>query len=106
MVTYLSMAAVYASWGSRSIRAMSLPERVPTYAELPVTPDAPPGSAWGVFGRDDALGTLNFQTPERRLAALRLAKRGTVFNHDLPMDLPNPALIVWREPYRRTQFPL
>jgi kynurenine formamidase len=85
---------------------MSLPDRVPTFAELPVTPDAPPKSAWGVFGRDDQLGTLNFQTPERRRAAAQLVKRGAVFSLDLPMHLPHPALIHWREPYRRTQFAL
>lgn len=85
---------------------MSLPDRVPTFAELPVVPDAPPHSAWGVFGRDDQLGTLNFQTAERRKAAAQLVRRGAVFSLDLPMHLPAPALIHWREPYRRTQFAL
>jgi kynurenine formamidase len=85
---------------------MPLPDRVPKYAELPVVASAPPHSAWGVFGRDDQLGTLNFQTPERRLAATRLVRRGVVFSLDLPMHLPYPALIPWREPYRRTQFAL
>ncbi len=85
---------------------MSLPDRIPTFAELPVVPDAPPKSAWGVFGRDDQLGTLNFQTPERRAAAAKLVRRGVAFSLDLPMHLPNPALIAWREPYRRTQFAL
>lgn len=85
---------------------MPLPDRIPTYSELPITPDAPPHSAWGVFGREDQLGSLNFQTPERRLAATRLVRRGAVFSLDLPMHLPSPALIAWREPYRRTQFAL
>jgi kynurenine formamidase len=61
---------------------------IPRYAELPICADAPPNSAWGVFGRDDQLGTLNFLTPERRVNAARLAKRGTVFNLDLPLHLP------------------
>jgi kynurenine formamidase len=61
---------------------------VPKYADLPVSADAPPGSAWGVFGRDDELGTLNFLTPERRAGAARLVKRGVVFNLDLPLHLP------------------
>jgi kynurenine formamidase len=85
---------------------MSLPDRVPEFSELPAHPEAPPKSSWGVFGKDDQLGTLNFQTPERRLAAARLVRRGAVFNLDLPMHLPSPALIAWREPYRRTQFAL
>ncbi|HEU0169681.1 MAG TPA: cyclase family protein [Chloroflexota bacterium] len=82
---------------------MSMPERVPTYAELPVVPDAPPNSSWGVFGRDDQLGTLNFLTEERRLAAAQLVKRGAVFNLDLPLHLPSPPFFPARAAYRRTQ---
>jgi kynurenine formamidase len=61
---------------------------IPRYADLPISADAPPGSAWGVFGRDDELGTLNFLTPERRVNAARLAVRGAVFNLDLPLHVP------------------
>jgi len=61
---------------------------LPRYEQLPIAPDAPPGAAWGVFGRDDQLGTLNFLTPERRVAAAALVKRGAVFNLDLPLHLP------------------
>jgi kynurenine formamidase len=61
---------------------------IPRYADLPISSDAPPDSAWGVFGRDDQLGTLNFLTPERRARAARLASRGAVFNLDLPVHLP------------------
>ena len=83
---------------------MSLPSRVPTYAELPVVDGAPPRSSWGVFGRDDQIGTLNFLTPERRLAALRGVRRGVVFGLDLPLHLPRPPLIPLRAAYRRTQI--
>lgn len=61
---------------------------IPTYAQLPALPDAPSGSAWGVFGRDDQLGSLNFLTAERRAAAATLVKRGAYFNLDLPLHLP------------------
>src|SRR5690348_16036748 len=84
--------------------AMSVPERIPTYAELPIVDDAPPKSAWGVFGRDDQLGTLNFVTPERRLAASRAVRRGAVFNLDLPLHLPRPPMIAMRTAYRRTNI--
>src|SRR5579859_933301 len=83
---------------------MSLPDRVPVYAELPVVADAPPKSAWGVFGRDDQLGTLNFQTEDRRLAAARVVRRGAVFSLDQPLHLPRPPMIALRTAYRRTQI--
>jgi kynurenine formamidase len=83
---------------------MSFPARIPTFAELPVVDDAPPKSAWGVFGRDDQLGSLNFLTPERRQRAARLVRRGATFNLDLPLHLPSPPLIPIRPTYRRHQF--
>ncbi len=85
-----------------------MPDRVPTYAELPVVEGAPPRSAWGVFGRDDQLGTLNFLTPERRLTAVNGVRRGEVFSLDLPLHLPRPPMIASRTAYRRTQiqFPM
>jgi kynurenine formamidase len=83
---------------------MSLPDRVPSYAELPVVAGAPPKSAWGVFGSDDELGTLNFQTEERRLVAARGVRRGAVFSLDQPLHLPRPPMIALRTAYRRTQI--
>src|SRR4051812_4898841 len=62
---------------------------LPSYEELPIVPDAPPGSAWGVFGRDDQLGTLNLLTPERRVEATSLAVQGKTFNLDFPLHLPS-----------------
>lgn len=83
---------------------MTLPARVPSFQELPVVADAPPASAWGVFGREDQLGTLNFLTPERRLAAVRNVRRGEVFSLDLPLHLPRPPMIAARTAYRRTNL--
>lgn len=40
--------------------------KVPKYSELPIKPEYPKGSSWGVFdnnGKKDVLGTLNFITP-------------------------------------------
>ncbi len=66
--------------------------------------DAPPKSAWGVFGRDDQLGMLNFLTAERRLAAAQTVRRGAVFSLDLPLHLPRPPMIALRTAYRRTNI--
>jgi kynurenine formamidase len=64
---------------------------VPTYAQLRARTDAPPGSSWGVFGEGDEVGTINFLTPERVLAASRTVRRGAVFNLDYPLDFGAPS---------------
>ncbi len=77
-------------------------ERLPAYRELPAVKDAPPGSAWGVFGRADQLGTLNLLTPQRRIAAARLVQRGKTFNLDLGLHLPARSFFDWRARPRHT----
>lgn len=71
---------------------MSLPKRLPDFAELPISPDLPPHSAWGVFGNDDQIGTLNLLTPERVVAAARLVRHGQVFALNWELELPAPPL--------------
>ena len=39
--------------------------KIPAYDELPIDPNSPESSAWGVFGKEDNLGTLNLLTEER-----------------------------------------
>lgn len=67
-------------------------QAVPSYAELPVTPDAPAGSSWGVWGDDDVLGCLNLLTPEGAAAAAAGVRHGKVFNLNLELELPDPPL--------------
>jgi hypothetical protein len=59
---------------------------------LPIKPDYPPHSAWGVFGDDDQIGTLNLLTPERVAAAARLVQHGQVFPMNWELEIPNPPL--------------
>jgi kynurenine formamidase len=65
---------------------------LPSYADLPVKPGAPEGSAWGLFGDDDQLGCLNLLTPDRVLAAARLVRKGALFPLNLRIDQPDPPL--------------
>lgn len=43
----------------------------PNFDELPLHPSHPKASAWGLWGKDDELGTLNMLTTERVQEALR-----------------------------------
>ena len=45
--------------------------RIPSFSELPLRKDDPPHSAWGLYGEDDQLGTLNRLTDETVLRSAR-----------------------------------
>src|SRR5262245_35549534 len=45
---------------------------------------------WGRWGKDDELGTLNFITPEKIVAAARTVRRGKVFSLAIPFDSKGP----------------
>lgn len=75
-----------------------IPEQLPRYAELPIRPGLPPRSAWGVFGDEDQLGTLNLLTPDRVLDARRLVRTGRVFPLSQDMDATIDAM--GRDPFR------
>lgn len=63
---------------------------LPGFDALPRTPEGV-ASAWGVFGADDNVGTINLCTPERIAAASRLVRRGALFPLDTPVDFFRPA---------------
>ncbi len=75
----------------------------PSYSELPIRDGAPVGAAWGVFGDDDELGTLNFIGADQVRAASTLIRRGTVFPLNWSLSLPKPVLF-HRGAYTRTQM--
>lgn len=78
--------------------------RIPTYQELLARTNAPAGSAWGVFGDDDEVGTLNFITPEVTRAAAALVRRGRVFNLDHRLDAFQPPVARHRHRPTHTIF--
>lgn len=54
----------------------------PSFDELPLRKDDPPFSAWGLYGDDDELGTLNILTPE----VVREAAREIQVGIRVPLD--------------------
>lgn len=52
----------------------------PQFNDLPLEKSHPPFSAWGLFGKEDELGTLNLLTPEVRLAAKTEIITGKTFS--------------------------
>jgi hypothetical protein len=83
---------------------MPTDDAFPTYEQLRARDDGPPGSAWGVFGADDQVGTLNHLTRERVLDGIACAREGTTFNLDVPLDAFDPPLIPTRKGLQHNLF--
>ena len=65
--------------------------QLPRHADLPIRAGAPAGAAWGVFGDDDQVGTINLMTPDRVIEAADSIRSGRVFSLNLPIDIPESA---------------
>ncbi|KAI9250942.1 hypothetical protein BDA99DRAFT_522269 [Phascolomyces articulosus] len=65
---------------------------LPTFDQLPIKPEYPPHSAWGVWGEDDNLGTLNLLTEDVVTEAGKCIKKGKVFALNWELEKPNPPL--------------
>jgi putative cyclase len=63
---------------------------IPKFSTLPPVGQTEERHAWGVFGRGDQLGTINFLTAERVKRAAGLVRTGNVINLDLPLNFPFP----------------
>ncbi|GAA1001552.1 cyclase family protein [Subtercola frigoramans] len=68
----------------------------PSYAELQQRSGVCRGTAWGVFGDDDQLGTLNHLTPERVKRSIASVREGLRFTLNLRLDAFEPPLIAHR----------
>ncbi len=84
---------------------MSTTTTLPSYSELPIDPARPAGSAWGVFGDDDEVGTINLLTPERVVRAAGLVRKGAVFSLNWDVEKPSPP-VLGRRPLRHTYIDL
>jgi hypothetical protein len=58
----------------------------PKFSELPLNLTHPPHSAWGLWGPNDELGTLNHLTPERTVEAAKLITTGTRVGLNWPLE--------------------
>ena len=52
---------------------------------------------WGRWGPDDELGTVNFITPAKRVAAAALVRSGKAFSLAIPLDANGPLSESWPE---------
>jgi len=57
---------------------MAAKQARPTFDELPLQPGHPRRSAWGLYGSDDELGTLNLLNEESAKSAAQEIRLGIV----------------------------
>ena len=62
----------------------------PARPEQAIAAAAAACSNWGRWGDDDARGTLNFLTDDKRVAGARLVRRGASFSLAQPFDMNGP----------------
>ncbi|KAH8918157.1 hypothetical protein BT69DRAFT_1353591 [Atractiella rhizophila] len=67
-----------------------MPLELPDYKDLPHLPDHPeyPGCAWGLFGKDDELGTVNLLTDDVVKEAAQEIKKGRAVSLNWAFHLP------------------
>jgi hypothetical protein len=65
-------------------------EKRPPFSSLPLGADDPPFSAWGLYGKEDQLGSLNLLTPHNTLIAAQEIITGQSVGLNLPLNVPNP----------------
>jgi hypothetical protein len=84
---------------------MSTPR--PKFDDLPLNKADPPWSAWGLYGKDDHLGTLNLLTPDVVVEASKEIQTGVRVGLDFPVNyLAHPTHnrtamthnIIWKQP--------
>jgi kynurenine formamidase len=78
---------------------------LPRYDDLPIDAGKPPGSAWGVWGDDDEVGSINLLTEERVKVAAECVRKGRVFSLNWDVEQPDPPLYN-REPLQHTVIAL
>lgn len=57
-----------------------------SFDSLPLRKDGTPGNAWGRFGNDDELSTLNLITPQATTEAAKEIVEGVRESVDWPLD--------------------
>ncbi|KAI8883362.1 hypothetical protein K501DRAFT_249716 [Backusella circina FSU 941] len=67
-------------------------KQLPTFDELPIDSKYPEKTAWGIWGEEDNLGTLNLLTEERVANASKSIRKGAVFSLNWNLESPKPVL--------------
>ena len=77
--------------------------QIPKFGELPLNRHDPPFSAWGFYGEEDELGTLNRLTDHVVVSASKEIKTGKRISLDNPLDLQKTPFF-GRDVFKKTVY--
>ncbi|KAF2457734.1 hypothetical protein BDY21DRAFT_302730 [Lineolata rhizophorae] len=79
--------------------------KMPNFSELPLGKDDPPFSAWGLYGKDDQLGTLNRLTDDIVKEAAKEIKTGVRISMNWPLDAQADMPFFRRQAFHKHVYP-
>ncbi|KIM95449.1 hypothetical protein OIDMADRAFT_45284 [Oidiodendron maius Zn] len=77
---------------------------LPKFSDLPLNKGDPPHSAWGVYGSDDELGTINRLTDDVVMRAKEEIQRGVRISLNLPLNAQRGSMLVGRSKFHMDQY--
>ncbi|KAI5360978.1 putative kynurenine formamidase/cyclase, kynurenine formamidase superfamily [Septoria linicola] len=77
---------------------------IPKFSELPIDKNGPHHNAWGLYGKDDQLGTLNRLTDDVVKSAASEIQTGTRINLDWPLDAQADVPFFGRQSFEKNVY--
>ncbi|KAF2167663.1 hypothetical protein M409DRAFT_65801 [Zasmidium cellare ATCC 36951] len=77
---------------------------IPKFSDLPLDKNGPHHNAWGLYGKDDQLGTLNRLTDDIVKAAASEIQTGTRINLDWPLDAQADVPFFGRQAFEKNVY--
>lgn len=84
---------------------MSSSKPIPKFSELPVDKNGPHHNAWGLYGKDDELGTLNRLTDDVVKAAASEIQTGARVSINWPLDAQGDLPFFGRQAFHKEIYP-
>ena len=85
-----------------NMETTSVNKPIPKFAELPLAKQGPRLNAWGLYGPDDQLGTLNRLTDDVVKRAAQEIQTGTRINLDWALDAQGDVPFFGRQSFEKT----
>ena len=88
-----------------SLSYCNMADKIPKFSDLPLDKNGPHHNAWGLYGKDDQLGTLNRLSDSIvKAAAQSEIQTGTRINLDWPLDAQGDLAFFGRHAFHKEVY--